>query len=51
VSFKEAIEHRDRRRNNSIRVESEKILSVPDWKEVNAKVSEIAKVLKEGSQE
>ena len=45
--FKEALEwkHKD----NKVRVESDKILSVEDWKEVNAKVSEIAKVLKEGS--
>ena len=45
--FKEAIEHKHK--NNKIRVESDKILSVEDWKEVNAKVSEIAKLLKEGS--
>ena len=44
--FKEALQwkHKD----NKIRVESDKILSVEDWKEVNAKVSEIAKILKEG---
>ena len=47
--FKEALQwkHKD----NKIRVESEQILSVDDCKEVNAKVSEIAKVLKEGSQD
>lgn len=45
MTFKEALEHRHK--NNKIRVESDKILSVPDRKKVNAKVSEIAKVLKE----
>jgi len=45
--FKEALQWKHK--NNKIRVESDKILSVEDWKEVNAKVSEIARVLKEGS--
>lgn len=44
--FKEALEYRHK--NNRIRVESDKILSVADWKEVNAKMTEIGKLLKEG---
>ena len=47
--FKEALEYRHK--NNRIRIESEKILSVARWREVNAKVSEIAKVLREGSKD
>jgi len=44
--FEEALEYRHK--NNCIRVESDKILSVKSWREVNNKVSEIAKILKEG---
>jgi hypothetical protein len=44
--FKEALEYRHK--NNRIRVESDKIISVKRWREVNAKVSEIARILKEG---
>ena len=47
--FEKADEYRHK--NNKIRVESDKIMSVEKWREVNAKVSEIAKVLKEGSQD
>ena len=49
MPFAEALEYRHK--DDKIRVESEKILSVPDWKKVNAKVSEIAKILKEGSKD
>ena len=45
--FKEALQWKHK--ENRIRVESDKIMSVEKWREVNAKVSEIAKVLKEGS--
>lgn len=47
MTFAEAIEYRDRKKNNLVRVESDKILSVKNWKAVNAKMSEIAKILKE----
>lgn len=45
--FEEALEYRYK--DNRIRVESEKVLSDAKWREVNAKVSEIARILKEGS--
>lgn len=47
MPFVEALEYRHK--DDKIRVESEKLLSVDKWKKVNAKVSEIAKILKEGS--
>lgn len=43
--FKEALEYRHK--TNKIRIESDKILSAESWREVNTKVSEIAKILKE----
>ena len=47
MMFEKADEYRHK--NNKIRVEAAKPLPVEQWVKVNAKVSEIAKLLKEGS--